>query len=89
MDQQTLDRAKTLLALLHVALIEIDELETNGAIFKNSLKYSGKKFKSELESLFSNFYGNMSEEANLQFNAELNRVEQALSIHNQQPQKVA
>jgi hypothetical protein len=89
MDQQTINRAKKLLAILHVALLEIDDLEENGAIFKNSLKYSGKKFKSELESLFSNFYGNMSEEANLQFNAELNRIEQALYNHDDQHQKVA
>lgn len=89
MDQQTLDRAKKLLAILHVALLEIDDLEQNGAIFKNSLKYSGKKFKSELESLFSNFYGNMSEEANLVFNTELARIEQAIAIHDDQHQKVA
>lgn len=81
MKDETLQRAITVTALLHVVLTEIDELSHDGCVFKNSLKYSGKKFVAEIEKFMVDYYKNMEEPANLVYNKHIEFIEELLRAY--------
>ena len=77
MNEDQVQKAIMLVAMLHKSQELLDEL-TIRKDFKYNLKYSAKNFSIELEKFLKQFYHNMDEEANIEYNEQLSMFESYL-----------
>jgi heme oxygenase len=74
MNEQETAKAIMLVALLHNCQSLLDELPVKSE-FKHKLKYTSKNFSNELDNFITQFYSNMDEDANLEYNKRLKTFE--------------
>lgn len=81
MNQQTINNQIRAIALINILIYDIDEIENDGLVFKQKIKYTGKAFRKELETFVLQLYKNMNEDAEFEYYRKIKEIENALKHH--------